>query len=294
MQPVAQMAADLGTWVAPRPATAVGGGCINECYRWESGVGPLFVKLAGPRSLPMFEAEAAGLRELAQAGAPRVPHVLAAGEGAERAYLVLEWINLGALTADARRSLGVRLARLHRQTAQRFGWHRDNTIGSTPQRNAWSDDWPTFFRDQRLGFQLELAYRNGHAGSLRRHGTDLMRQVDELLAGHTPPASLLHGDLWGGNAGVDGQGTPVIYDPAVYYGDRETDVAMTRLFGGFGPEFHAAYEAAWPLPPGAAGRVDLYNLYHVLNHLNLFGAGYLGQALSLIRSLLARRRGPSV
>jgi fructosamine-3-kinase len=154
--------------------------------------------------------------------------------------------------------------------------------------NTWCDDWLTFFREHRLRFQLELAERNGYGGRLQDAGSRLLPRLDALLGEHRPAPSLLHGDLWGGNAGADPGGAPVIFDPAVYYGDREADLAMTRLFGGFSREFYTAYEKEWPLPAGASARVDLYNLYHVLNHLNLFGTGYLGQAQAIIDRLLAR------
>ena len=142
-------------------------------------------------------------------------------------------------------------------------------------------------RDQRLGYQLALAARNGCGGRLQECGALLLARMNEFFATYHPSASLLHGDLWGGNWATDDRNQPVIFDPAVYYGDREADLAMTRLFGGFGPAFYAAYEAAWPLDPGAPVRVGLYNLYHVLNHLNLFGRGYLAQALSLVDRVLA-------
>jgi fructosamine-3-kinase len=250
----------------------------------------VFVKLAGAASLPVFEAEAAGLSELALADAVRTPGVLAVGSAAGSAYLALEWLDLGALDVRSQRLLGEQLACMHRRTSDHFGWERDNTIGSTPQSNVWSDDWLGFFREQRLGLQLELARRNGHGGALQVRGRKLVENLHVLLGGHRPQPSVLHGDLWSGNAAADRQGLPVIFDPAVYYGDREADLAMTRLFGGFGPAFYEAYEITWPLPDGAAGRVDLYNLYHVLNHLNLFGAGYLRQAVGLIDSLLGRIR----
>lgn len=276
--------------MAPQPAARVTGGCINACYRWASDAGPLFVKLAAPASLPVFEAEAAGLAELAEVGAVRVPRVLETGSAGGFAYLALEWIELGSPGTHSQRLMGGQLARMHRHTVRQYGWVRDNTIGGTPQVNTRSDDWLTFFRDHRLRFQLELARSNGHEGALQDRGAELLEALPELLGEHRPQASLLHGDLWGGNAAADEQGRPVLFDPAVYYGDREADLAMTRLFGGFGPAFHEAYEESWPLPAGAAGRVDLYNLYHVLNHLNLFGTGYLGQALGLMDSLLRRIR----
>jgi protein-ribulosamine 3-kinase len=286
-----QLSASLRERVEPRPAATVHGGCINECFKWKRSGGALFVKIAEAQRRSMLEAEAAGLEELARAEAVRVPRVLALGTAGEHAYLALEWIDLsGSSSGSAQTLLGERLARQHRKSAERFGWDRDNTIGNTPQINAWSHSWPAFFRDSRLRFQLQLAERHGFGGRLQERGTLLLEHVAEFFADHQPAPSLLHGDLWGGNAASDEHGTPVIFDPAVYYGDREADLAMTRLFGGFSAAFYSAYEAAWPLPPSARSRVELYNLYHVLNHLNLFGSGYLRQAESTIDKLLAMRR----
>jgi fructosamine-3-kinase len=235
----------------------------------------------------MLAAEADGLRAIAQTGAIRVPQVFASGQGAGAAFLALEWLDFSEGGRDA--ALGHALARMHAATSPRFGWHRDNTIGATPQANAWSDDWCAFFRDRRLRPQLELAERNGYRGMLRRDGPALLDHVPRLLEGHRPEASLLHGDLWAGNAGQLRDGTPVIYDPAAYYGDREADLAMTELFGGFGPDFHAAYAERMPLPKGFTTRRTLYNLYHVLNHLNLFGDAYLLRAETMVAELLAVR-----
>jgi len=183
--------------------------------------------------------------------------------------------------------LGRQLAALHRVTHTRFGWHRDNTIGSTPQINTQKNDWVTFYREQRLRYQLELAAENGYGGSLQRRGEQLLERLPAFFISYRPRPSLLHGDLWGGNHAALTDGTPVIFDPAVYYGDREADLAMTELFGGFGSGFYSAYRAAWPLDPGYRVRKDLYNLYHVLNHLNLFGGGYRGQAEQMVDRLLA-------
>jgi fructosamine-3-kinase len=209
------------------------------------------------------------------------------GSAAGQAFLALEWIEFGGASSHTESALGERLARLHRVTAPRFGWHRDNTIGATAQHNDWSDDWVRFLAAHRLGFQLDLAARHGAGGRLVERGHRLCERLGEFFADHRPRPSLLHGDLWGGNWAADPAGDPVIFDPAVYFGDREADLAMTRLFGGFGRAFYAAYEAAWPLDPGAAERVALYNLYHVLNHLNLFGGGYRSQAEAMIERLLA-------
>jgi fructosamine-3-kinase len=217
-----------------------------------------------------------------------VPQVIASGLTAEVAFLALEWLELAGGGRGA--PLARALARLHRNEGERYGWHRDNTIGPTPQRNAEADDWPTFFRDARLAPQLALARRNALPAALLDAGERLLAQVPALLAGHAPRPSLLHGDLWSGNAGCLASGEPVVFDPAVYYGDREADLAMTELFGGFDDAFHAAYREEWPLDPGYAERRTLYNLYHVLNHANLFGGGYARQAQSMIGALLANRR----
>jgi protein-ribulosamine 3-kinase len=234
-----------------------------------------------------LEAEADGLQRLASAGAIRVPRVLGQGVSDREAWLELERFDLRPSDAAADARLGAALARLHAVTASAFGLDRDNAIGASPQANAASNDWTAFWRDRRLGFQLELAERNGYRGRLQERGRRLTEALPALFAGHSPRPSLLHGDLWGGNHAMLADGTPVVFDPCVYYGDREADIAMTRLFGGFGPRFYASYEQAWPTDAGADVRCDIYNLYHVLNHLNLFGGGYRGQAESMIDRLLA-------
>jgi fructosamine-3-kinase len=174
--------------------------------------------------------------------------------------------------------------------ADQFGWHRDNTIGSTPQPNRRNRDWAQFWAGQRLDFQLRMAAANDAGARLVARGERLLEALPALLERHRPPASLLHGDLWSGNYAYTRDGEPAIFDPATYYGDRETDLAMTELFGGFPREFYAAYQSAWPLDAGYATRKRLYNLYHVLNHFNLFGGGYLAQAQGLIDGLLSEVR----
>ena len=244
----------------------------------------VFVKTGPESDLDMFEAEAAGLRELEAAGAVRVPKVIDYGIENGEAFIALERLIFEHADRDAEARFGRQLAELHAHTAERHGWHHDNTIGRTPQKNPWTDDWVEFFREHRLRFQLELAARNGYAGELQELGDRLAARLSGLFDGYEPVASLCHGDLWRGNWGV-ADGVPVIFDPAVYYGDRESDIAMTMLFGGFGRPFYAAYEQAWPLERGSELRIRLYQLYHVLNHLNLFGTGYLRQALDLLRKL---------
>jgi fructosamine-3-kinase len=262
----------------------VGGGCINAAWTLETSAGAFFVKLNDAEGEAMFAAEAAGLAALAATVTVRVPRPLAHGRAGSRAFLVLEQLQLGGGDRASAARLGRELAALHASHADAFGWTRDNTIGSTPQPNGWMDDWVAFWRERRLGFQLGLAARRGHRFT---GGERLLERLDALLAGHTPAPSLLHGDLWGGNWAALPDGTPVLFDPAVYHGDREADLAMTELFGGFDPAFHAAYREAAPLDAGYPVRRDLYNLYHVLNHVNLFGGGYAGQAQRLIDRLLA-------
>lgn len=239
----------------------------------------------GPRSaLAMFEAEAEGLAELRKAAAVRVPDIYDVGTDGDGAYIEMERFELVRGEEHDAVALAKGLATLHRYTADIYGWHRDNTIGLTPQHNPKTKDWVAFFRTHRLQFQLDLAARNGHAGEIQDLGNKLAERLSDFFDGYDPAPSLLHGDLWAGNWGV-ADGVPVIFDPAVYYGDRETDLAMTQLFGGFGSAFYREYERAWPLAEGSAARLELYKLYHVLNHLNLFGSGYLDQALSILRRL---------
>ena len=276
---LSEQGVELGTSAAPA-------GDVNASWRAESREGPVFLKICPAAEGDRLVAEAEGLHELSAAGSVRVPRVLALVEHEDATCLALEWLPLEKPDHNVEACFGAALAALHRHTADRFGWYRDNTIGLTPQLNTFDEDWIRFWRVRRLAPQLELAARRGYDDELGRAGARLMDKLDRLLAGHAPVASLLHGDLWGGNwAAVAGR--PVMFDPAVYYGDRETDLAMTRLFGGFGSAFYRAYEQAWPLPAGHEQRLMLYQLYHVLNHLTLFGTAWLGQALRLLRSLNA-------
>jgi len=262
----------------------VSGGCINRCFSLSAGERQYFVKTNTASLLKMFQCEAAGLKQLSGTGSVRTPLPVCSGTVHEYAYLVLEYIALGGPSNSA--LAGERLAALHRNSEQRFGWDQDNYIGSTQQLNHWSLDWIDFWRRQRLGFQLQLAEKQGYRGRLQQRGEKLLALFPALID-HNPQPSLIHGDLWGGNLGYDHTGEPVIYDPAVYFADREAEIAMTELFGGFGSSFYLAYNSAWALDSGYTTRKNLYNLYHILNHLNLFGGSYAGQALSIIDNLLA-------
>jgi fructosamine-3-kinase len=272
----------------------VAGGCIHQAWRVELTDGRvLFVKTNRAQALPLLQAEAAGLRALA-AVAPadlQVPLPLAVGRSADQAVLVLPWLDL-VTTGDswAWHRLGRALACLHRASLSngpgqgRFGWREDNTIGATTQPNGWWQSWGSFFCQQRLGHQLRLAAEQG----LHYRGAEqLLVQVGDRLATHSCEPVLVHGDLWSGNAALLPAGSGTVFDPAVYRADREVDLAMARLFGGFPEAFFVGYETAWPLPADASSRQELYNLYHLLNHALLFGGGYRDQAQQCINRLLA-------
>jgi len=266
-----------------------GGGCIHRALVLEGDGERWFVKLNSAEALPMFEAERDGLAALATAQAFRVPRPLCCGLIGGQAYLVLEHLDLKPVAERAGAiASGRALAALHRTAGQRYGWHRDNFIGATPQVNTENDSWARFFADARLLPQLERAAAHGRA--LQKKGESLASKLPAFFLDYRPVPSLLHGDLWHGNAAMCA-GAPAVFDPAVYYGDREADLAMTELFGGFPEAFYAAYREAWPPAEGYESRKTLYNLYHVLNHLNLFGSGYLRQAERMIDRLLAELRG---
>jgi len=281
-----QIGTATGQPFAAREPRARGGGCINSAFSLSDGTQTWFVKTNRAAQLAMFEAEAAGLDALAGCKAIAVPRALCTGVSGDTSYIVMQHLDLGRAGASGWRTAGQQLAALHRCSAEDFGWDRDNTIGATPQHNDWCADWVVFWQDRRLGFQLAEAARNGYRGILQSLG-ERLRERCPVLIDHRPQPSLLHGDLWGGNIGFTRTGEPVIFDPATYYGDREAELAMTELFGGFGTDFYAAYREAWPVDPGYRVRKTLYNLYHVLNHLNLFGGGYAAQAERMMQMLLA-------
>lgn len=288
-----ELAADIAAVSGVRMSTvtprAVGGGDISRgwCVS-DTDERNWFLKTNTAGLLELFIAEQAGLAELRQAGGIRVPQVAGYGAVDGMAWLLLDWLDMRTPSRESDALFGIALANMHRIRSEQYGWHRHNMIGATHQSNSWSSDWPVFFRDERLRPQLKLAGRNDAPESLFGVAAELLERIGELFVDYEPLPSLLHGDLWGGNRSALRDGTPVLFDPAVYYGDRETDLAMTRLFGGFGGRFYAAYREAWPLHAGHEERVILYNLYHVLNHYNLFGGAYADQAEAMIRRLLER------
>lgn len=263
----------------------VAGGDINSACRVSDGQHHYFIKTNHASHAGMFEAEAEALREMASSNSVRVPRPVCYGEHGNQCFVVMEYLELGGRADMA--LLGQQLADMHRVTQNQFGWSIDNTIGVTPQPNTRNENWITFWREQRLGFQLDLAARKGYGGELQRLGERLLADFPVLFKNYTPKASMLHGDLWSGNYGGLPGGEPVIFDPAFYYGDREADLAMTTLFGSFGSNFYAAYNEAWPLDADYESRRTFYNLYHIINHANMFGGGYHGQAISMIQRVLA-------
>ncbi len=265
----------------------VAGGCINSAYILQGDKHSYFIKLNSHELLSMFEAEFAGLEEIAQSKTVYVPRPILYGISADNAFLVLEKVSIASANVQSEKKLGQQLADLHKIQQPFFGWHQNNTIGSTEQINNISDNWVTFWRNHRLGFQLALAEKNGYGGRLTQSGEKLSESLACFFSHYKPQPSLLHGDLWSGNAAATANGNPIIYDPACYYGDREADIAMTELFGGFSSSFYTAYNNTYVLDSDYSVRKTLYNLYHILNHLNLFGSSYQQQAQRMIDSLLS-------
>ena len=281
---------------------SVSGGCINKGYAINSSTRTYFAKINQASQVAMFEAEALGLQQMAQTQTIRVPQPICWGTEGNSAYIVLEWLDLGSGGSEiAWAEMGRKLAQMHKyippsppllrggekvnSTLLRggFGWDRNNAIGSTPQINNWTADWAEFWTEHRIGYQLQLARRRGGNFS---QGETLLAAIPKLLEGYKPQPSLVHGDLWGGNASVTAAGEPVIFDPAAYWGDREVDIAMTELFGGFSAAFYRGYNEVWLLDSGYEKRKILYNLYHILNHFNLFGGSYESQANQMMNRIL--------
>lgn len=269
---------------------ALGGGCINRAVLLEGSGKRYFVKLNQSALVKMFRAEAEGLEAIKATQTLRVPTPVCWGTQSDNAYLALEYIEMSSPDVQCFMRLGANLAVLHQTKASQFGWHLDNTIGSTPQINTYTNDWVEFMREYRIGYQLQLAANNHLSNSTIEAAENLLARLEDFFGAYIPVPSLLHGDLWGGNFSGDHKGAPVVFDPAVYYGDREADLAMTELFGGFDRSFYTSYENTWALDEGYKVRKTLYNLYHVLNHFNLFGGGYAAQAQNMIHKLLAEVR----
>ncbi|WP_341930035.1 fructosamine kinase family protein [Methyloversatilis discipulorum] len=286
--------------LATRIATALGVGCTGtveltpgrtrRALRIDTGDAPLFVKLLPADRAEVFAAEMEGLALLRDTGCFRVPAARSSGTAGDVAWLALEWLDLKPVSTDEDgRAFGKALAALHEVHGELYGLPRDNWLGDSRQENGTSTTWPLFYAQKRLRPQLERLIAEGMRGELIRNLQGIVERVPALFLDYRPAASLLHGDLWHGNAGmVDGQ--PAVFDPAVHYGDREADYAMTELFGGFPISMYAAYQKSAPLDAGAASRRGLYRLYHLLNHTLLFGSAYLRETERTAARLLSELR----
>jgi fructosamine-3-kinase len=264
---------------------SVSGGCINQGYSVTGDGLTYFVKINHASQIEMFAVEADGLKEMLATQTIKVPQPICWGTTGNSSYLVLEWLEFARGTTQSWQEMGRKLAAMHQvKGPSQFGWERNNTIGSTPQINNWMSNWADFFAQHRIGYQLKLGQRRG---GIFPDYTEIVEAVRNILADRNPQPSLVHGDLWSGNVAVTESGEPVILDPAIYYGDREVDLAMTELFGGFPAAFYRGYNEVFPLEEGYQRRKTLYNLYHILNHFNLFGGGYASQANRMLQQILS-------
>lgn len=259
-----------------------GGGCINHGGKLTTSVGSFFIKWNDPHKFPaMFTAEAKGLQLLSSTKAIRIPDVITVGESGQYQFIMLMFIESRDQVNDFWKILGEQLAALHRNGAERFGLDHNNYMGSLPQCNDTASSWIEFFIHQRLEVQLKLAFDSRMIEkNLLLDFDSLYRQLPSILIEEQP--TLIHGDLWSGNLIKDEKGFSCLIDPAVYYGNREVDLAMTRLFGGFDHRFYDAYQEVFSTEPGLDQRLDIYNLYPLLVHVNLFGRSYLGQVKSIL------------
>lgn len=273
----------LGDDVAINQETMIGGGCINQAACASTSLGDFFIKWNYADSFPgMFEAEAKGLELLASANAIKVPQVIGTGQVNDQSYIVQEYIKGSMRVPDFYRQFGQKLAQVHKTTNHSFGLDHHNYIGSLPQYNHYHHKWTEFFIEERLKPQLKMARDSGAVSEKHARQFDqLFHQLDGFFPDEQP--ALVHGDLWGGNHIVDSIGEPCILDPAVYFGHRETDVAFTHMFGGFDKRFYEGYNQVYPLQEGFEERIDVYNLYPLMVHVNLFGGGYLASVESILK-----------
>ena len=280
---IAKLSDSTGTEVQLLSTHPLSGGCINQAFKLHTNTGDYFIKWNDAQAYPgMFEAEAKGLQLLSEARCIAIPDVLHEGLAATDSFLLLSYVEEGNKAPGFWDRFGTSLARLHQNSHSHFGLDHANYIGSLPQSNRPQELWTDFFVLERLEPQLQQAVDNGVLSTYEvRRFQLLFEKLEDLVPKEVP--ALLHGDLWSGNFLVNHLGAPVLIDPAVYYGHREMDLAMTRLFGGFSPDFYHAYQQAFPPEKGWEERMDLCNLYPLLVHVNLFGGGYAGQVSAILK-----------
>jgi len=280
---IKKLANGLNTTVELLKTTPVGGGDINDAYRFETSAGRFFIKINSASRFPqMFQKEAQGLRLLKSTDEIEVPEVITFEEESDIAFLLLKFINTGTKKSNFWEKFGIQLSNLHKHSNSFFGLDHDNYIGSIHQSNQKHKKWTDFYREERLNKQVQLARDNGRIdfGTVQVFDR-FYSKLDEIFP--VEPPALVHGDLWGGNFMVSEKGNPVIIDPAVYYGHREMDLGMSKLFGGFNSQFYEAYAENFPLEKGWEKRLDYCNLYPLMVHVNLFGGGYLASVKSILR-----------
>ena len=258
-------------------------GNTHKAFKITDGRSRFFIKVNDAAHLPHFKAESEGLEHLQKTQLFKVPKTICSGTVGDKAFLVLEFINLANGSEQNWYEFGQLLANQHQHyTQDMYGWQEDNFIGLSPQSNRWQKKWNTFFAEQRIGYMLQLLAEKGQ--HLTNNIDEVVETVSRLLAGHQPLSSMLHGDLWSGNTGFY-KDKPVMFDPAFYYGDRETDLAMTELFGRLPDPFYQGYQDCWALPAAYEFRKPVYQLYHILNHALLFGGHYLESARSTLKNM---------
>jgi len=260
----------------------IGGGCINQAHKNDTSAGNFFLKWNDANAYPgMFEAEAKGLNLLRSAHATYIPEVISTGEAEAKSFIILEFIEAGKRIKNFWQDFGEKLANLHKHSSNSFGLDHDNYIGSLPQSNKTHSSWTEFFIHERLEKQISLAKDTGAiTDSVIKQFNNLFERLPEIIPSENP--SLLHGDLWNGNYMTAPDGAACLIDPAVYYGHREMDLSMTKLFGGFSNEFYESYHSTFPLQPGFEKRIPIHNLYPLMVHVNLFGGGYMQQVRDIL------------
>lgn len=275
------LAKELGNDISIQKHLPVGGGCINSGGKIVTNKGDFFVKYNDERLAGMFETEVKGLKILSKTNEIKAPEVISIGNSENITFLILEWIEPGRKKNNFWEDFGSRLANLHRHLSESYGLDFDNYIGSLPQYNKRYDSWIDFFVHQRIEKQLEMASAKYDISEISSDFQELTKRLHDIFPDEPP--SLLHGDLWSGNFLVNDSGYAAIIDPAVYYGHREIELAFTKLFGGFDNTFYNSYEESYPVKPNFGERIDIYNLYPLLVHANLFGTSYLNQVRNILK-----------
>lgn len=288
LEQASSIAGQLGLDERDLSVAPIASGDIADSYVLKATDYWIFLKTLPLAQAGLLSAEADGLMAIMETNTVRVPRFIKRDVSDQVAWLALEYLDLDRRSEDSDKVLGRQLAELHKTSSDHFGWRRQNFIGRTPQHNPETANWTEFFVRHRLGFQFDRLARNDPNGNWRDLKEAIATAWKSHFETHQPVPSLIHGDLWSGNAAALSQSEPVVFDPAVHFADRECDLAMTHLFGGFSQSFYDEYNKTWPLQPGHEARRPFYKLYHILNHANLFGGPYLASSARLVDQILSR------